>query len=77
MSFDYNKCCSNYYNSKDIKDNKNMGSCLFPNDTKDKNKSTIKNRYYYENNASSADYCGIKNYCNNYYFNSGLQIMAS
>ena len=55
MSFDYNKCCSNYYNINDIKDNKSMGSCLFPNDTKDKNKAIIKNRYYYENNDSSAD----------------------
>ena len=54
-----------------------MGSCLFPNDPKEKNKYTIKNQYYYENNDSSGDYCGIKNYCNNCYFNSGLQIMAS
>ena len=77
MSFYYNKYNSIYYNSNDIKDNKNMGNCLFPNDPKGKNKSTIKSQYYYENNSSSADICGINNYCNNCYFNSGLQIMAS
>ena len=73
----YNNYYSDYYNSFNFKDNKNMGNCLFPSDPKEKNKSTIKNQYYYENNASSVDFCGIKNYCNNCYFNSGLQIMAS
>lgn len=77
MSFDYKKYYSYNYNNADFKDNKNMGNCLFPNDPKEKNKSIIKNQYYYENKASSADCCGIKNYCNNCYFNSGLQIMAS